>query len=239
MLDVKKLPKDFFARPFNVGDCFDRGVHTVIGFGALNKKKKREYLRRMNVSATLNVFRLFIQPQLCLPHLTVSSFDRVPLPLPNNKVKAVVLDKDNCFAKAHDDKVWPAYEPYWEKLRLQFPDAQLLIVSNSAGTNDDIGHGQAKLLEERTGVPVLRHSTKKPGCHGEIMEYFIGKGVVSSPKEVAIVGDRLFTDMLMANMMGSYGVWVRDGVIRSESLICKIERFVYDRLISWNFTPPS
>jgi phosphatidylglycerophosphatase GEP4 len=26
------------------------------------------------------------------------------------------------------------------------------------------------------------------------------------------VGDRLSTDIMMANMMGSYGVWVRDGV---------------------------
>lgn len=195
----------------------------------------------MNVSATLNVFRLLLSPQLCLPHLTVTSFDRIPLPLPGSmpKIKAIVLDKDNCFAKAHDDKVWPAYVDQWQRLREQFPGAQLLIVSNSAGTNDDIGHVQAKLLEERTGVTVLRHSTKKPGCHGEIMDYFLGKKLVNGPHEVAIVGDRLFTDMLMANMMGSYGIWVRDGVFRSESLICRIERAVYDRLVSSGVVPPS
>lgn len=26
-----------------------------------------------------------------------------------------------------------------------------------------------------------------------------------------VVGDRLCTDVLMAGMMGSYGVWIRDG----------------------------
>lgn len=35
---------------------------------------------------------------------------------------------------------------------------------------------------------------------------------VTSPGQIAIVGDRLSTDIMMANMMGSYGVWVRDGV---------------------------
>lgn len=103
-------------------------------------------------------------------------------------------------------------------------------MSNSAGTNDDKNHEQAKILEERTGVAVLRHSTKKPGCHTEIMDYFLKNNIVSGPEEVAVVGDRLFTDVLMANMMGSWSIWVRDGVIRSESLICKIERGVYSQL---------
>jgi len=61
------------------------------------------------------------------------------------------------------------------------------------------------------------------------MEYFLKNKIVSGPEEVAVVGDRLFTDVLMANMMGAWSVWVRDGVIRSESLICKIERGVYNQ----------
>jgi len=36
---------------------------------------------------------------------------------------------------------------------------------------------------------------------------------VTHPSQVAIVGDRLFTDVMMANMMGSYGFWIRDGVV--------------------------
>jgi ribonucleotide monophosphatase NagD (HAD superfamily) len=35
---------------------------------------------------------------------------------------------------------------------------------------------------------------------------------VTRPEQIAVVGDRLSTDIMMANMMGSYGVWVRDGV---------------------------
>lgn len=67
----------------------------------------------MNVSATLNVFKLFLSPSLCLPHQVVLSFDKIAVPIKfpsSSPIKAIVLDKDNCFAKAHDDKVWPEYK---------------------------------------------------------------------------------------------------------------------------------
>lgn len=62
---------------------------------------------------------------------------------------------------------------------------------------------------------VLSHQTKKPGCGSEIMEYFQKhpETGVTSPSQIAVVGDRLTTDMMLANMMGSYGVWVKDGVV--------------------------
>jgi phosphatidylglycerophosphatase GEP4 len=65
---------------------------------------------------------------------------------------------------------------------------------------------------------VLSHSTKKPGCGPEIMEYFRKhpETGVTRPDQVAVVGDRLTTDVMMANMMGSYSVWVRDGVVLPE-----------------------
>lgn len=64
-------------------------------------------------------------------------------------------------------------------------------------------------------MKVLSHQTKKPGCGSEIMEYFRShpETGVSSPSQVAIVGDRLFTDMMLANSMGSYGLWIKDGVV--------------------------
>ena len=73
----------------------------------------------MNTSATFNFFRLFRDPALCLPHITISNFNHLPVPLstafaqsekdPRPDIRAVVLDKDNCFAKPREIKV---YEPY-------------------------------------------------------------------------------------------------------------------------------
>jgi predicted HAD superfamily phosphohydrolase YqeG len=42
---------------------------------------------------------------------------------------------------------------------------------------------------------------------------------VTSPSQIAVVGDRLFTDVMMANLMGSYGFWVRDGIIERKSFV--------------------
>ncbi len=50
------------------------------------------------------------------------------------------------------------------------------------------------------------------------MEYFrkYPETGVTRPDQIAIVGDRLTTDVMMANLMGSYAVWVKDGVITVE-----------------------
>lgn len=39
--------------------------------------------------------------------------------------------------------------------------------------------------------------------------------------QIAVVGDRLLTDMCLANEMGSWGIWVKDGVVdlKSKSVV--------------------
>lgn len=103
-------------------------------------------------------------------------------------------------------------------------------MSNSAGTNDDLGHTQAHELEKNSGVAVLIHETKKPGCYPEIQSHFAERGIL--PHEIIIVGDRLFTDILMANMMGSWGLWLLDGVKQSHKLLPKLERELYRKLVT-------
>ena len=68
---------------------------------------------------------------------------------------------------------------------------------------------------------MLRHSTKKPGCGAEVLDYFRNApdSGVTMANQIAIVGDRLFTDVMMANMMGSWGIWVTDGVVEEKSLV--------------------
>lgn len=47
------------------------------------------------------------------------------------------------------------------------------------------------------------------------MEYFRQhpETEVTHASQIAIVGDRLTTDIMMANSMGAYAIWVRDGVV--------------------------
>jgi hypothetical protein len=76
---------------------------------------------QMNISGTLNIFRLLRDPTLCLPQHTVSTFNHLPIPLSKAfrrdgvnqqevDIQAVVLDKDNCFAVPHTDEIHKPYE---------------------------------------------------------------------------------------------------------------------------------
>ncbi|KAF2440009.1 HAD-superfamily phosphatase [Karstenula rhodostoma CBS 690.94] len=189
----------------------------------------------MNISGTLNVFRLIREPALCLPQHTVSTFNHLPVPLSKAfpkrdgekevDIKAVILDKDNCFAIPHTNEVHKPYHDKFQELRRAYPGSKLLIVSNTAGTDSDKNQAEAALLEKNTGVKVLRHSTKKPGCTEEVLSYFKQHpdSGVTAPSQIAVVGDRLFTDVMMANMMGSHGFWIRDGVIERKSLFARVE----------------
>lgn len=79
-------------------------------------------MNAFNVSATLNLFRLVAKPSLCLPHSTISTFNQLPIPLNATfakyendgkkkvDIRAVVLDKDNCFAVPHENEVYKPYE---------------------------------------------------------------------------------------------------------------------------------
>lgn len=224
-----------------------------------------------NVSATLNVFRLLARPNLCLPHATIPTFNDLPIPLnkafgkyKNVDIKAVVLDKDNCFAYPKSNDIHKPYDvgflvllfitngyldcgtasftclvtitqedslqqirkhlPNFSKdrfgrLKEAYPGRRLLIVSNTAGAHSiDPRNHLATAVEKSTGIHVLPHADKKPGCGLEIMEYFRKhpETGVTRPDQIAIVGDRLTTDVLMANLMGSYAIWVQDGVMGLE-----------------------
>lgn len=221
----------------------------------------------LNLSASLNIFKLIANPALCLPHATVNTFNDLPLPLGKAlkggkdgaevDIKAVILDKDDCFAypetnvihepykvdiisasasfffsyfppffnhKISSTPVPPSpssranakdYQDRFAALKAAYPGRRLLIVSNTAGAlSHDPKRKLAQELEEVTGVTVLSHKTKKPGCGSEIMEYFRAHPDtgVTSPSQIAVVGDRLSTDMMLANMMGGWGVWITEGV---------------------------
>lgn len=121
----------------------------------------------MNLAALIYGASSILRPSLLIPSLIYDDFGALPVDLraalnacastrksPNQKIdiRAVVIDKDNCFAAPHGTDVWPPYKvhPYsrilrrfltrqqrWNTLREQFPGKRLLIVSNSAGTRDD------------------------------------------------------------------------------------------------------
>lgn len=81
----------------------------------------------MNVSATFSAIKLLVKPSLCLPHVTVPTFDGISLPISRTlalanggqepDIRAVVLDKDNCFAKPKENII---YKPYVVRVHLSY-----------------------------------------------------------------------------------------------------------------------
>jgi phosphatidylglycerophosphatase GEP4 len=82
--------------------------------------------RRMNLSGTINTFRLLYAPRLARSHVVLNQFSELTFPLgkciaqnvkknygidvPEPDIRAIVIDKDNCIARPHALEVWPAYK---------------------------------------------------------------------------------------------------------------------------------
>lgn len=71
-----------------------------------------------NLYGSLNSAKLLLKPGLCLPHHIAPTFNDLPIPLDavlqregrRANIKAVVLDKDDCFAYPDAKEVYPAYK---------------------------------------------------------------------------------------------------------------------------------
>lgn len=70
-------------------------------------------------------------------------------------------------------------------------------------------------------MTVLKHHTKKPGCGSEVLEFLRNapNSDVTKANQITVVGDRLFTDVMMANMMGSWSIWLEDGVVERKTFV--------------------
>ena len=81
---------------------------------------------KMNLSGTINAFRLLYAPKLARPHVILNQFNDLTFPLgrsiaanvkaiygvdvPAPDIRAVVIDKDNCISLPHSLELWPAYK---------------------------------------------------------------------------------------------------------------------------------
>ena len=86
-----------------------------------------------------------------------------------------------------------------------FGRENVAILSNSAGTNDDVDDKDAIRMEETLGIPVIRHAIKKPGGIDEVLSHFAT--TVTHPTQLCMVGDRILTDIVFGNL---YNMLTRD-----------------------------
>ncbi|KAJ2816480.1 hypothetical protein GGI24_005711, partial [Coemansia furcata] len=151
-------------------------------------------------------------------------------------IKYLVFDKDNCLTAPYATEIHSEFQHAWSQCISVFTRSNILIVSNSAGTSDSTS---AHEVEVALGVPVLRHRIKKPGCGQEILDALGAK-----PSEIAVVGDRLATDIVLANTNGMLAIWTRDIITEKGDnpvavVLRALEHRVYEILSRRNVQPPA
>ncbi|CAO3671695.1 unnamed protein product [Umbelopsis ramanniana] len=198
-------------------------------------------VQSLNVSGIVNAFPVFRNPSLIIPHLVVDDIRQIDYKkLKQQGVKVMAFDKDNCLTAPYENRISADFEPAWKLCKDTFGHDRVIIVSNSAGTDDDANHQQADEVESTLGVPVLRHAIKKPGGGEALLERFQH---VAKPREMAMVGDRLFTDILFGNLNGTYTILTRKIISEKgdNAIAARIRRFEHrllDVLLGRKVDPP-
>ncbi|XBW35321.1 hypothetical protein QEN19_000887 [Hanseniaspora menglaensis] len=213
----------------------------------------------LNYSGILTFPKILLQPKLIVPKITYSNFNEINFEQLKNVygIKCIVLDKDNCISKDKANIIYPEYlKNNWTKGLLKWYDMDnIVVVSNSIGSSDDtVDFSGAKLFRENyikdiknlqknnivdekiqfKELNVIEHNHKKPGCYPEIIRHFIHeKKLCDDPSEIAIIGDRLFTDVLMGNLMKSFPIYLQTGVLlKNSNPLIKLEQIIYKNYIN-------
>jgi phosphatidylglycerophosphatase GEP4 len=180
----------------------------------------------LNVPALTTLPRVFARRELAVPHLRVATIKQVDWrKLQAAGIRAVVFDKDNTLTAPFAPTLHALVADSVADCVEQFGIDNVAVLSNSAGTPDDKGLIWKSDIEKSTGLSVIVHREKKPACMDEVLAHFGGDGskwaIVSTstkdskhhgepgrdaPLAIAMVGDRVLTDVVFGNLHGCFTI---------------------------------
>jgi phosphatidylglycerophosphatase GEP4 len=157
-------------------------------------------VQSINTKAIMTLASVLRRPSLLIPHFsvaTISDIDFAKLHLEMG-VKAVVFDKDHTLTMPYvNDEIHPMAQQGLDNCLQVFGHDNVAILSNSAGTNDDLNFEQAATIEASLRITVIRHANKKPGGIEEVKRHFQER---YNTNQMCVVGDRLLTDVVFGNL---------------------------------------
>lgn len=164
----------------------------------------------------LNIF----QPKLSLKNI----YELTPAHLKTLKIKGIIIDFDNTLLSHKEHFVEPDIKKWLKTFQEQ--KFKICIVSNSYSRSK-------KKIAENLKIPFIWRAIKpKQKAFKQTMKMF-----KLSPKETAVIGDQLFTDVLGGNRLGLYTVLVAP-ISKNEFFGLKIvrilERFILKKLKTEN-----
>jgi phosphatidylglycerophosphatase GEP4 len=152
-------------------------------------------------------------PSLSAPDIRYLNFNRMK----NAGIKAICFDKDNVLTAHKDAALYATLNSAWDECKRVFGNKNLAIISNSAGSSDDISNEWALNCESLLEVTVIRHPrVKKPDCGELIFRHF-----QYQPHHIAFVGDRLMTDILMGNLNEMFTIHTQPLTVSGEPLLVR------------------
>jgi len=179
--------------------------------GSGSKSSANFFRQTLNLPSLFKALSLFKSPHLAVPDISLSSLSQISASQLRAKgVTCIVFDKDNTLTYTYHDVLHPAVSQTVTELRHEFGSDALSILSNSVGSSDDgpefLG---AKATEASLAMSVIIHANKKPQCLQEVLQHYEGKLKRQvQPREICVIGDRVLTDVMFANMNGMVSVLV-------------------------------
>eukprot|EP00347_Sterkiella_histriomuscorum_P016479 403353021 len=200
-------------------------------------KKFGQYFNFAGVQVFLKA--LLFNREYFIPHLAVKNINNINFKLLHqNGIKYVVFDKDNTLTNAYEKDINPQIQDGYNQCKEVFGLQNMAILSNSVGSTDDKDHQEAKLLEQITGIPVIRHKLKKPLVKDDIYLHFnlpLSQQKSTSNQQsnspIALIGDRILADTVMGNSHGFFTIDVRPFSTKNENIMVKMSRKVEEYVL--------
>jgi phosphatidylglycerophosphatase GEP4 len=157
-------------------------------------------VQSINTKAIVTLASIVRRPGLLVPHISVHTLSELNFTAmkQDSGIQAVVFDKDNTLTAPYENVLHPAVVPGLRRAIETFGKDNVAILSNSAGTRDDLDYKDAIEIEAALGIKVIRHDEKKPGGLQEMLHHF----QLEDPATICIVGDRILTDIVFGNLYG-------------------------------------
>ena len=166
-----------------------------------------------------------------MPHVAVRNVDAFDFDaLRAAGVASIIFDKDNTLTAPYVDTAHIDVADSIKRAKDAFGADNCIVLSNSAGSGDDAPEYKAalKACEAALGLRVARHpDAQKPQCLAGVVASLTS----SDATTVAVVGDRLATDVLAANEIGALSVHTRPLDTKGDNPAALLSRFLENRLL--------
>lgn len=199
--------------------------------GKLEPELEMGWAQWVNVNGVALAVRVLLRDRWAVvPHIRVSTIAAVDwTALQRSGISAVVFDKDNTLTAPYANQLHPDLESAVRQCVSVF-GSSAIIFSNHAGSGDDKGHAAALALEREIQLPVLRHTSRKPNGLDSVTAH-----LKADPREIAVVGDRLLTDVAFANLHGMLSIYTTPLAASKDNAAVKIARWFEERILTRYF----